>query len=324
MTLAEFRAALERDGVPFEHVPPGPARADHADAAARARGRRQDPGERQRDRSVPRGDEAAPGERAEYNLAHILVRVPEQASPEQVEAARGASSRRSPKRAAAATSRSSPRPIPTRPRRCRAARSAGARTTACPSCSPRRWRRMKPGDVSARCAARRASTCSSSSTGAAGGASDAPIPQTRLRHILIRTSETVSETEARRRLTDLRRAHRRAGAPISPRWRACTRTTRTAARGGELDWVYPGDTVPDFERAYQELQIGEVSEPVRTPFGVPPHPGARAALRRHEPRAAAPAGAPGAARAQGRRGVPASGCASCATTTYVELRLEER
>ena len=41
----------------------------------------------------------------------------------------------------------------------------------------------------------------------------------------------------------------------------------TAARGGELDWVYPGDTVPDFERAYRELKPGEISQPVRTPFG---------------------------------------------------------
>jgi peptidyl-prolyl cis-trans isomerase SurA len=41
----------------------------------------------------------------------------------------------------------------------------------------------------------------------------------------------------------------------------------SAGRGGELDWVYPGDTVPDFERAMQELKVGEVSPPVRTPFG---------------------------------------------------------
>jgi peptidyl-prolyl cis-trans isomerase SurA len=41
----------------------------------------------------------------------------------------------------------------------------------------------------------------------------------------------------------------------------------SAARGGELDWVYPGDTVPDFERAFSELAIGEVSQPVKTPFG---------------------------------------------------------
>jgi len=42
----------------------------------------------------------------------------------------------------------------------------------------------------------------------------------------------------------------------------------SSARGGELEWVYPGDTVPDFERAFQELNVGEISEPVRTQFGV--------------------------------------------------------
>jgi peptidyl-prolyl cis-trans isomerase SurA len=41
----------------------------------------------------------------------------------------------------------------------------------------------------------------------------------------------------------------------------------TAARGGELDWVFPGDTVPEFEHAYEQLKVGEVSQPVRTPFG---------------------------------------------------------
>jgi peptidyl-prolyl cis-trans isomerase SurA len=41
----------------------------------------------------------------------------------------------------------------------------------------------------------------------------------------------------------------------------------TAARGGELDWIYAGDTVPEFEHAFEELKVGEVSQPVRTPFG---------------------------------------------------------
>jgi peptidyl-prolyl cis-trans isomerase SurA len=41
----------------------------------------------------------------------------------------------------------------------------------------------------------------------------------------------------------------------------------TAARGGDLDWIYAGDTVPEFERAMNELKPGEVSQPVRTPFG---------------------------------------------------------
>jgi peptidyl-prolyl cis-trans isomerase SurA len=97
------------------------------------------------------------------------------------------------------------------------------------------------------------------------GADNAPVEQTRLRHILIRTSDTVSDAEARRRIEQLREriVH---GADFAEIARTNSDDT-TAARGGELDWVYPGDTVPEFERAYKELKIGEISQPVRTPFG---------------------------------------------------------
>ena len=41
----------------------------------------------------------------------------------------------------------------------------------------------------------------------------------------------------------------------------------TSAKGGDLGWISPGDTVPDFEKAMNKLEINEVSQPVRTPFG---------------------------------------------------------
>jgi ATP-dependent Clp protease ATP-binding subunit ClpA len=41
----------------------------------------------------------------------------------------------------------------------------------------------------------------------------------------------------------------------------------SAAKGGELGWLSPGDTVPDFERAMDGLAVGQVSEAVRSPFG---------------------------------------------------------
>ncbi|HEX7647043.1 MAG TPA: peptidylprolyl isomerase, partial [Noviherbaspirillum sp.] len=41
----------------------------------------------------------------------------------------------------------------------------------------------------------------------------------------------------------------------------------SASRGGDLGWVYPGDTVPEFERAMDALKPGEVSQPVESPFG---------------------------------------------------------
>jgi len=100
-----------------------------------------------------------------------------------------------------------------------------------------------------------------------GAAADsAPVVQTRLRHILIRPSDAVSESEARRRLLDLRERIVSGRAEFDELARVHS-DDATAARGGELDWIYPGDTVPEFERAYRDLPIGEVSQPVRTAFG---------------------------------------------------------
>ena len=94
----------------------------------------------------------------------------------------------------------------------------------------------------------------------------APVEQTRMRHILIRANEAMSESEALRRLNDLRNRIVSGAADFAEMARVHSGDA-TAARGGELDWVYPGDTVPEFERAYRSLKIGEVSQPVRTPFG---------------------------------------------------------
>ena len=41
----------------------------------------------------------------------------------------------------------------------------------------------------------------------------------------------------------------------------------SSVKGGELGWVSPGDTVPEFEAAMMKLKIGEMSPAVRSPFG---------------------------------------------------------
>lgn len=41
----------------------------------------------------------------------------------------------------------------------------------------------------------------------------------------------------------------------------------SAAKGGDLGYFGPGDFVPEFEQAAEQLEIGEVSDPVRSEFG---------------------------------------------------------
>src|SRR5439155_6827267 len=266
MTLADFRRALERDGVAFDAW-----REDLREQIMVSRLR-----EREVEDKVQVNDteidlfleeiKANPA-RSEYNVSHILVRVPEQATPERITEARA--------RAQKALAE---------------ARAGGdfARIAASYSDAPDAleggnlgWRThervpelfssvlaaMRPGEVSEPLRSPAGFHVLKLNDRRDGGTSAAPVTQTRARHILVRTSEVVSENEARRRLADLRERITNGGADFAALAKAHSDDTTSAARGGELDWIYPGDTVPDFERALQELQPGELSQPVKTPFG---------------------------------------------------------
>jgi peptidyl-prolyl cis-trans isomerase SurA len=98
-----------------------------------------------------------------------------------------------------------------------------------------------------------------------GNNSPIVLTQTHARHILIRLNEVVSENDARNRLTGLkdRLDH---GADFGELARLQSDDT-SAARGGDLGWVTPGDVVPEFEKAMDALKPGQISAPFKTPFG---------------------------------------------------------
>jgi len=89
----------------------------------------------------------------------------------------------------------------------------------------------------------------------------------RARHILVRIDAQVSEEAARRRIVDIRRRIE-LGTSFSQMARDFSQDPGSAQRGGDLDWAYPGDLVPEFERAMFQLQPGQLSEPVRSVFGM--------------------------------------------------------
>jgi peptidyl-prolyl cis-trans isomerase SurA len=93
-----------------------------------------------------------------------------------------------------------------------------------------------------------------------------PVQQTRVRHILLRVSDLTPEPEVRRRLAELRERATTGGQDFGQLARLHS-VDPSSTRGGELGWLYPGDTVPEFERAMDALKPGEISEPVQSPFG---------------------------------------------------------
>jgi peptidyl-prolyl cis-trans isomerase SurA len=92
------------------------------------------------------------------------------------------------------------------------------------------------------------------------------VTQSKTRHILIRTNELVSDSDAKTRLNQLR-MRIIGGDDFATLARANSDDTGSALKGGELGWVNPGDTVPEFEEVMNKLNPKEISEPFHSSFG---------------------------------------------------------
>ncbi|MDO5693396.1 MAG: peptidylprolyl isomerase [Pseudomonadota bacterium] len=93
------------------------------------------------------------------------------------------------------------------------------------------------------------------------------IPQTHARHILLKTGPSQSAQVARERAADFRRRIQSGRASFEELARQHSQDD-SATDGGDLGWVPPGQFVPEFEQAMNNLREGEVSEPVVSRFGV--------------------------------------------------------
>lgn len=92
------------------------------------------------------------------------------------------------------------------------------------------------------------------------------VPQTRARHILLRTSAQLSESVARERLTELRK--RIVGGLDFAAAARDNSQDGSAKEGGDLGWAVPGQFVPEFEEVMNSLANGQISEPLTSRFGV--------------------------------------------------------
>ncbi len=264
ISTAQLRAALDKDGVPFTKF-----REDIRGQIIMARLREREVDDKivitesEIDNLLANPQQQAAGA-DEFNVSHILVRVPENASPDQIkgrleraEQALAQLKSGTDFRQIAATFSESPDALQ--------GGSMGWRDgERLPTLFFDALRTMQPGELSGvlrspngfhilKLDQRR------------GGQGPVMVQQTNARHILIKASELVSDNEARNRLRNLkeRLENKTDFAQLA---RANSEDT-SASKGGDLGWISPGDTVPEFERAMNALQPGQISEPVRSPFG---------------------------------------------------------
>lgn len=93
------------------------------------------------------------------------------------------------------------------------------------------------------------------------------VTQTHVRHILLRPSEILSLEDARNKLLGLRERIEN-GEDFAALARAHSEDTGSAVNGGDLGWANPGQMVPEFEKAMNALKPDQLSQPVKTPFGL--------------------------------------------------------
>ena len=92
------------------------------------------------------------------------------------------------------------------------------------------------------------------------------VTQTLSRHILLRSRAGLTDQDAERRLAGYRDQVRAKTTDFGELAKKYSEDG-SAANGGNLGWMGPGDLVPEFDQAMNRLQIGEVSNPVKTEFG---------------------------------------------------------
>ncbi|MBU3600809.1 peptidylprolyl isomerase [Polynucleobacter sp. AM-25C3] len=92
------------------------------------------------------------------------------------------------------------------------------------------------------------------------------VTQTLSRHILLRSRAGLTDQDAERRLAGYRDQVRTKTADFGELAKKYSEDG-SAANGGNLGWMGPGDLVPEFDQAMNRLQIGEVSNPVKSEFG---------------------------------------------------------
>jgi len=264
LTLPQFREALEKDGLAYPQF-----REDIRNEMTTMRLR-----EREVDAKLVISDgeidnylanQAANGGGEEYQLAHILLRAPESASPEQLQKLRQRGEQALKQARAGQSFAELTAAFSDAPDALQGGDLGWRKLERLPSLYAEVAAELQPGGVS---------ELLRSSAGfhivkllnKRGGSAPASIQQTRARHILVRINEVVSEAEARRKLESVRERIVN-GIDFAEQARLYSQDG-SAAKGGDLGWLNPGDTVPDFERAMDALKINEVSQVVQSPFGM--------------------------------------------------------
>nr|WP_231852390.1 peptidylprolyl isomerase [Legionella micdadei] len=99
-----------------------------------------------------------------------------------------------------------------------------------------------------------------------GGEQRHEVTKTHVRHILVKPDASTTEDEAMKQANNLYQQIK-AGKDFALLAKQYSLDAASAIKGGDLGWVNPGELVPEFEKAMDNLPIHQVSKPVKSVFG---------------------------------------------------------
>ena len=265
LSLTQFRRALQKEGVAY---PDFREQIRQELTITQLRKREVDQRLHITDQEVDdliARNKAALQSRRQYHLRHILIAVPEAASPEQVQAAREkaeqvlAQARQGADFAQLAVANSDGQ-------HALEGGDLGWREgDRLPTLFTDTVQHMKPGQVS---------DLLRSPSGfhiikleaVRGGGKGLTVTQRHARHILLKAGDGMTPRMVRNQLEAMRDKIE-AGADFGELARRYSQDPGSAKQGGDLGWTASGAFVPEFEEVLQRLQPGQISEPFQTRFG---------------------------------------------------------
>ncbi len=264
LSVADFRAALEQEGISYRKF-----REDIRNEITIARLREREVENRvivteaEIDNYLTT-QSARTDVQDEFEIGHILIRTPENSSPEELREFREKAEQALKELQAGTNFAAVSASLSDAPNALEGGNLGWRTATQIPDLFNEALKPLQPGELTPILRSPNGFHILNM-TNRRGGTSPLVVDQTKVRHILIKLSEIVSDSDAQQKMTMIKERLDN-GADFTELARQYSEDA-SANNGGDLGWVNPGDTVPQFEQVMNQLAPNEISAPVRTPFG---------------------------------------------------------
>ena len=211
-------------------------------------------------------DQSGPGKRMEYRLSRIVISFPENPTKAEVEAAQRTASRALEQAQRGADFSQLAAKYSVTPEAMEGGVMGWVPAGKLPPFVVQALQNHKAGDIIPLQAGNSFQILKLTGVRDPGEQAQQGVRQTHVRHIMMRPSNVTPEKVVIQRLNEIKSRLDKGDGDFQTLARLHS-ADPSGTRGGDLGWLYPGDVPPEMEQQLDKLSVGEISEPIRTPYG---------------------------------------------------------